>query len=708
VPKLVHPPGSENEGDPSLSGPEAPGPTVPSIAPLAPRNSESDPQGEGNSNEIGPYVLLSELGRGNKGVVHLVQRGTLPRRFALKILHGHPNPKTLARFELEARLASQVQHPGVVSVFDLGSHKGCPYFVMEYCPGPTLEQSLLTRGALKPRDAADLVRELASTLAAVHSLGTIHRDLKPSNVILDERQEGRPRLTDFGVARNQSLSDLTRTGEVLGSPVYMAPEQLLGKRIDASADVYALGVLFYECLCGALPFCEATMIDLAEKIQAGECVRPSVYAPGLPAELERICLWAMRRESTDRPSAEELAAALEAFLVPASVGGDGGGGLAGAVLGRLSKPGKPALAVGVLTLLVFAGVIGLRNGLAPTEDETRGAAAPPRDELERGPEPPTEGQPQLDPVLLRRLKATKLLKRAQKLARAREPYEVVQPLLDSAEKLAPAGGALSHAVQLEQVSLAYRRGRYERVPALVEGIGKTPGRVGYWARYLHGLSLFRLEHSAESTRVLEDVARDDPQGGAGLCAGAFLCTVVWGEAQRGEELARRALATGACNGDAGINLAFALHNQGRKAEGWTQAQVALKAAPDHPRGHLAKGYLLQGLGDVEGAHSGYSEVIRLTEPRPMLRALRHRAELALTRRNYRAVISDLSRVLKVKPDEPRALLLRGLSYRTEGRLADSLADLKRAKRLHPTEFPAALRKLVTPADFERLERELER
>ena len=265
---------------------------------------------------IGNYRIERELGRGCYGVVYLVQREGLERRFALKVLTAEAlrSPEAVARFEREAKLASRIQDPGVVTIHDLGREGRFPYYVMDLVRGPTL-QDRIHQGPLGASEAATLIAALARTMDSAHQANVLHRDLKPANVILDEVLK-RPRVTDFGLAQEQGGMRLTRTGEAVGTPFYMAPEQNLGQRdLDARVDIYALGVLLYESLTGQVPFGGANFVEISHAIRRGEPTAIRTLAPATPPALEAICLKAMAldREARYR-SAGDLAAALEGYL----------------------------------------------------------------------------------------------------------------------------------------------------------------------------------------------------------------------------------------------------------------------------------------------------------------------------------------------------------------------------------------------------------
>jgi serine/threonine-protein kinase len=248
------------------------------------------------------YELERELGRGAMGVVYLARQVRLNRVVALKtILAGvHASGTALARFLVEAEAAAAVQHPHVAQVYDVGTHEGQPYFALEYCPGGTLAGKLAGT-PLAPAEAARLVQLVARAVQAAHDRGIIHRDLKPANVLL--AADGAPKVADFGLARRTDLdTGLTATGAVLGSPSYMAPEQARGDiaAIDARTDVYGLGAILYECLTGRPPFRAASVLETVAQVLNDDPPALRVLVPGVPRDLETICLRCLQKDPARR------------------------------------------------------------------------------------------------------------------------------------------------------------------------------------------------------------------------------------------------------------------------------------------------------------------------------------------------------------------------------------------------------------------------
>jgi eukaryotic-like serine/threonine-protein kinase len=265
---------------------------------------------------VAGYEVLGELGRGGMGVVYKARHVRLKRPCALKmILAGaHAAPEEVARFLAEAEAIARLQHAHIVQIRHIGEAEGLPFFELEYVSGGSLDQQL--DGTPWPAmRAARLAEQVALGIAEAHRLGIVHRDLKPANVLLTV--EGTPKVSDFGLAKIlDSQSALTRSESVMGSPSYMAPEQAQGrsKEADPAVDVYAVGAILYELLTGRPPFRGPTALETLEQVKTTEPVLPSRLVPGLPRDIETICLNCLQKEPGKRyATAPALAEDLRRF-----------------------------------------------------------------------------------------------------------------------------------------------------------------------------------------------------------------------------------------------------------------------------------------------------------------------------------------------------------------------------------------------------------
>ena len=261
----------------------------------------------------GRYELGELLGRGGMGEVRLATDHRLDRLVAVKLLRPElaGQASVRRRFEAEARAAAQVLHPNVVLVLDTGEQDGIPFIVMEQMSGQTLRHAL-ARGPMTPTAAQDLARQVLSALAAAHRAGLVHRDIKPGNIL--EADEGLWKVADFGIAKSLELpdGDLTSVGLVLGTPAYLAPERLSGNPATVASDLYAVGVVLYECLAGRPPFAAESPIALAALVATQRPDPIRTHRPDLPESLAAAIDRAMAAEPAERfATAVEMAGALD-------------------------------------------------------------------------------------------------------------------------------------------------------------------------------------------------------------------------------------------------------------------------------------------------------------------------------------------------------------------------------------------------------------
>ena len=333
------------------------------------------------------YRILEKLGEGGMGVVYVAEDTLLGRRVAIKMLHSRRSADDLhfrARFLREARAVSALSHPHIATVHDYGeTEDGDPYIVMELIKGETLGELMLTE-KLNIARSIEIIKQVGEALGEAHRHGIIHRDIKPTNVAINER--GRVKVLDFGLAKQVPLGDAettdpesqtllvthTREGVIVGTPLYLSPEQAMGNEVDARSDLFSLGGLLYECIAGKPAFFGKSPADICAKVMRDDPVPPSTLNPDVPQELDRITLKSLAKKPEARyQNAEEMIAELENLeahitdapnavtrLIPPSASTRPTG-----ALGTLSDIfRRPRLPVGYVVAAVFAVIILVIGG----------------------------------------------------------------------------------------------------------------------------------------------------------------------------------------------------------------------------------------------------------------------------------------------------------------------------------------------------------
>jgi serine/threonine-protein kinase len=319
----------------------------------------------------GRYRLESKLGSGGMSTVFLARDETLERWVAVKVMHREisDQPDQLERFRREARAVAQLSHPNVVAVIDAGEDGGFPYIVLEFVEGETLKQRIDRLGRLPVDEAAAYAIEIGRGLAAAHARRLVHRDVKPQNVLIDG--EGRAKVTDFGIARSLESDGLTKTGRVLGTTDYVAPEQAMGHGVDARSDIYALGVLLYEMVTGDVPFKAETVVGVAmkhvnEEMPDVQQRRPEISS-ALAAVIERATAKDPKRRYSDMGAfLADLEHALEVEVVRSGGGHGQATNVLDAVPGRrrlltsrrVSAAGVVLVLAAVVAALLIAALTG--------------------------------------------------------------------------------------------------------------------------------------------------------------------------------------------------------------------------------------------------------------------------------------------------------------------------------------------------------------
>jgi serine/threonine-protein kinase len=309
--------------------------------------------------QFGDYELLERIGEGGMGVVYRARQIDLDREVALKLLAAGPwaSREFVERFHREAQNAARMQHPNIVTVYDVGSAEELHFFSMQLIRGRSLAAASGDDGPFEPMRAAALMRTVAEALAYAHSLGVLHLDLKPANILLDG--DGVPHVADFGLARRLDSVLANDTGEISGTPSYMAPEQAEARaqKITAATDIWGLGAILHEFVTGEPPFRGATANEVLRLVREGNVPSPRRLAPGLPRDLEAIVLKCLSRAPADRyASARDLADDLARFIERRAVRARPLNGVQR--LGRwMRREPRVAIASGVAVAALVAGLV---------------------------------------------------------------------------------------------------------------------------------------------------------------------------------------------------------------------------------------------------------------------------------------------------------------------------------------------------------------
>lgn len=326
----------------------------------------------GGVRRFGGYELLEELGRGGAGVVYRARQVGLGREVALKFLLAGAlaGDRAIARFRAEAAAAAELRHPNIVTVYEVGEVGSRHFFSMELVAGRTLAD-LVRDGPMPVVRAASYLARVAGAVAHAHGRGVLHRDLKPSNVLVDERDE--PRVTDFGLAKREGESlELTGTGQVLGTPAYMSPEQAAGgaSTVDARSDVYSLGAILYHLVTARPPFIGETATSILRQVTDSDPVPPRLMNPSVPRDLETVCLQCLAKDPSRRyGTAAALAEDLERFLKGEPVAARPQGSAEKAVRWCRRRPALAGAMAGLVLLAI--AIVGVSTRSARQMDRLR-------------------------------------------------------------------------------------------------------------------------------------------------------------------------------------------------------------------------------------------------------------------------------------------------------------------------------------------------
>jgi serine/threonine-protein kinase len=602
------------------------------------------------------------------GVVWRALDPRLGREVALKTITGFVDVEATERFVREARAVARVNHPGIVQVYDAGAHGGVSFVALELVDGGSLAKRLET-GPLAPNDAAALVRDLALAVAAAHGEGIVHRDLKPANVLLDSRGRepgvvGRPRLTDFGLARDAGSADLTETGVALGTPAYMAPEQANADKaaIGPRTDVYGLGAVLYHAVTGSAPFQGGTPLAIMSKVVHEEVESPSRRraARGLPPlarDLETIVTKALEKGPGSR---YDSAAALSKDLAHYVAGEP----IAARPLSRLARAGRwlrrnRALTLATAaTLAVAAAVVLVQARAARNADRRRVASARDAavaaigsfDEARRLPTPRTltlEGMPH------------------------------------RTELVARAAGALVFGHAYFSVAPEEGRELWLRVGNEVFDLGleiREPELAGFACA---------LMDDPPERRALVERARNDWNARQRLVLVAVDAAERAGR-DRDQGAARAAIRSALDRDpDSGIALSFAVRLEQEAGD----VDAAIRAAdhlvaidPAFATGWILRAQCHEAQRKFALAEADYGRAIEI-EP-TNLRCLFSRATVRFELGNFDGAVSDAQRILQRDPGEARVHFMLGAVRAKQQRYEESVPSLLRALELDPKLFRA--------------------
>ena len=688
------------------------------------------------------YRVVRRLGKGASGVVYLAQDERLGRLIALKILQDvrRDDGGYLARFEREARILAQLQHPGIVKIHEVGWHRGRAYLALEYIDGGSLADRIAVQ-LLPVREASRLVRELALAVEFAHQHGVIHRDLKPGNILVGQASHGsktsthlagtrgdsregvgeaiehwETKIADFGLGRQCDDAGLTRTGDFLGTPGYMAPEALTGNasdRISPAVDIYSLGAIYYELLTARVPFRGESPLETLDQARNLDPVPPRRLRPGVPRDAQTICLKCLEKDPARRyASAAALAADLGRFLSGAPI---------------LARPLNPAarvwkwgrrrpavasllLATGVCLAALVAGAIvyesRLRGALAEArraseraDQNYRGARTALRQMLAHTSNPRWNDAPQLQQ--LRREQAAEALRYFDSIARQADSDPAVRQ--DVAWTCTEAAKLLILLGRQDEARVLLERGMaaYDALPRKTRNTAEArrihANMLLTWGGFIDDDSQLQIRRQELGVAELEELLQREPSSnetkdslGNALITlgGSQIKYAAFEPAAKSLERAvallnERAAAApnepgpAVASARARINLAAAYRQLGRLAEArreHAQAESALEAAlahDPHDRDTVEglAALRVNGAGDLE-ADEKYGEAAEyVLRNAPML-------EAALVREPNDAIIRD--RLF-------RTYGVTALMYDKAGRQLDAAAAWERMLPFNPPE-----------------------
>jgi tetratricopeptide (TPR) repeat protein/predicted Ser/Thr protein kinase len=682
------------------------------------------------------YVIVEELGRGGMGVVYKARQKGLNRFVALKmILAGaHAGPEELERFEIEAQAVASLKHPHIVQIYQVGEHAGLPFFSLEFVEGGSLAQ-FASGKPIPPRDAAEILAKLAEGMHYAHQHQIVHRDLKPANVLLTATKE--PKITDFGLAKRlEGDSKQTRTGTLVGTPSYMAPEQARGDRalIGPASDQYALGAILYELLTGRPPFQGTSALETLEQARTQEPVSPRRLQPKIPRDLETICLKCLSKEIHKRYAdagafKDDLTRFLEDRPIkarPVSA--------PERVWRWCSRNKRTAVLTGLfavtaLGLVVALGVVRARAAHEAQVVEEAGQLA--RERFRIASETMAQGDYRhasallavSDPTLLRAPGLAQLREVRRRLTSQVALFKEFQERLDALRFKALLAGSLepqalerecAEAVQFYDDIVARKGKAVDGIPRLdppqdvlfkedcfdlllaaaaieaqVAGSASNPGLEQAAAQ--RGISyLSRAEPLLPPTRALYAVR-------ANLWTHAANAKAAADDSDRAKKIEASSAVDHFWHGFSELQRALEAQKRAESEPAQTHFRQAiaefsdaLRSRPDHFWAHMLWAECHYDLGHWADAVIGYTACIRIRPERSW--PYRNRAQALLKENDTDQAIQDFTTALKIDPRYAEAAFGRGLAYLARADGKHAIEDFDRATSINPKYLDAYYQK----------------
>ncbi|MBI3722549.1 tetratricopeptide repeat protein [bacterium] len=652
---------------------------------------------------FGPFVLLSELGKGGMGVVYRAWNARLRRVVALKtILPGEGvDAAAVARFRREAEAAARLRHPNIVSVHEAGEVEGRQFIAMDFVSGRSLDARLRPgEGKIAFHRALEVVRDVARAVHYAHSQGVVHRDLKPQNVIVDASD--RPFVLDFGLAAIRGAGTrLTKTGASMGTPAYMPPEQASGESVDERADVYSLGAILYQALTGRPPFSGESDVNMIVAVLTKDPAPPSKLNARAAGDLDTICLKCLEKERERRyASAEDLALELDRYLRGDPIEARPIGSLSR--LWRRARRRKAASAGAALAILGLAlGAHGLLSAArAQRAGEDRARVGQETDALlaraRAGRLAPAEREEAIF-AILRSPDAETVAKLGRELdAIASDLERATRSLYEEGAR--EPGGPIEG---IETALAAWRPGEKARGP-LLEAQKRILAREEARARTVSGQAAPTFRDIAATAqgkvlggRVVLEAVASDALGRIGIAEGALepLARVLGAESDPGRAVSPASAICRLGRSPEAAARAYevvwsARDRFGQESGFWHQVKPAFKQIaalserePGTAVGFRERAQRRNDRGELDAAIADYGRAIEL-DPRYAM-SFNNRGAALLEKGELARAIADFDRAIELDPRSSLAFTNRGVARSKKGERDDALADLTHAIELDP-------------------------